>query len=416
MKLPAFVKRFIQKRDPYFHLSQDLQEQRNAAQEEISLLKQKEQDLQKQLHAAQEKISLLKQKEQDLQRTISQYQTVLSEAQQESAIHLQERQEIAAEYQQLLDAAHKEIEARIQELREKDQYLREKDQEIADLKAEMENHRETYRTSLAQIIKDPSIHEDHICAICGNVMQFSFAKTIMGKYDISYFYCPHCEHLQTEKPYWLAEAYQSALSDSDTGLVQRNGHNRKLVGATLALLFPEKSNVLEYAGGYGLLTRMLRDAGAECFWYDKYATNTFARHFEDDGKRRYDLVLAFEALEHFEDPMAEFESIFSRGDSLLFSEELLPDRCPDQWWYLCTEHGQHIQFYSLKTLQYIADYFHKKLYFHNDVGLITSAEIEQEKFDQIFDHMEENFRLFCQTHTPLTVTDMNAVIKEMQHE
>ena len=42
------------------------------------------------------------------------------------------------------------------------------------------------------------------------------------KYQIDYFFCKNCGFLQTEKPYWLEEAYKDSINDSDTGYLQRN--------------------------------------------------------------------------------------------------------------------------------------------------------------------------------------------------
>jgi len=35
---------------------------------------------------------------------------------------------------------------------------------------------------------------------------------------------------------------------------------------------------------------------------------------------------------------------------------------PDAWWYYGLHHGQHIGFYRLKTLQYLAEKYGKALY------------------------------------------------------
>ena len=42
--------------------------------------------------------------------------------------------------------------------------------------------------------------------------------------------------------------------------------------------------------------------------------------------------------------------------NLLFSTELLPSPSPKpaDWWYYAPEHGQHIGFYSLQTLDHLA--------------------------------------------------------------
>ena len=61
-----------------------------------------------------------------------------------------------------------------------------------------------------------------ICKICGTDVNQYDQAIIMGKFDVSYFECPNCGFVQTEEPYWMTEAYSSAITSSDIGLVQRN--------------------------------------------------------------------------------------------------------------------------------------------------------------------------------------------------
>jgi hypothetical protein len=60
------------------------------------------------------------------------------------------------------------------------------------------------------------------CKICSqSVIELSTAR-IMNKYDIKYFYCDHCQFVQTEQPYWLDEAYQRPINMTDVGILDRN--------------------------------------------------------------------------------------------------------------------------------------------------------------------------------------------------
>ena len=60
------------------------------------------------------------------------------------------------------------------------------------------------------------------CKICGSKVNPFDSATILNKYHIEYFECPHCGFIQTEEPYWLNEAYASAITSSDIGMIQRN--------------------------------------------------------------------------------------------------------------------------------------------------------------------------------------------------
>jgi len=205
--------------------------------------------------------------------------------------------------------------------------------------------------------------ENRSCVVCQSHTKKLFDSKILEKYIITYYKCANCELIQTEKPYWLKEAYSSAIIDSDTGLISRNVALSKIT-ATISLLFlSRKSKILDYGGGYGILTRMLRDTGVDCYWIDKYANNLFARGFEDKVKSKYDMVTAFELFEHFENPVDEIEYVIQKYNPkiLLFSTMLHDGNPPKDWWYFVPEGGQHITLYTRKSLQLLAEKFRMKL-------------------------------------------------------
>jgi hypothetical protein len=163
--------------------------------------------------------------------------------------------------------------------------------------------------------------------------------------------------MQTEKPYWLEESYSDAISVSDTGIMARNIHLARTAKVIFSLTINVKEKFLDYGGGYGIFTRLMRDYGFDFYWYDKYATNLVSRGFEGElDNKRYEAITSFENFEHFENPIEEIEKIFSLTNFVLFSTELIPETVPttDNWWYYCLEHGQHISLFSRKSLEFIA--------------------------------------------------------------
>lgn len=99
------------------------------------------------------------------------------------------------------------------------------------------------------------------CPVCENKRSVCFSATILGKYQVDYFYCDRCGLLQTETPYWLEESYQNAIADADTGLVSRNISISTILSRILFFLFDRQGKYLDIAGGYGMLTRLMRDIG-----------------------------------------------------------------------------------------------------------------------------------------------------------
>ena len=139
----------------------------------------------------------------------------------------------------------------------------------------------------------------------------------------------------------------------------RNLSNYSLVMATLALMGKRKSLIVDYAGGYGFLVRLLRDGGFNALWTDPYTDNLVAKGFEYSNENNVTLVTAFETFEHFVKPYEEMKKLLDVSPNILLTTSIIPNPAPNpnDWWYYGLEHGQHIGFYRIKTLQYIAKKF-----------------------------------------------------------
>jgi len=196
------------------------------------------------------------------------------------------------------------------------------------------------------------------CPISQKPMEYVFSETVLGKHFVKYFYCNESGLLKTEHPYWLEEAYQEAISDTDTGLVYRNISNSSMLEAVLECLRIGRGKLLDVAGGYGLLTRLMRDKGFDCYTTDKYCKNMFAKSFEPDPGFKAEAIFAFEVLEHIEEPIQFLsEMIETYGcRTVMFSTLVFDQKIPPRdWWYYSFEGGQHISFYQPRTLKMIAD-------------------------------------------------------------
>jgi len=206
---------------------------------------------------------------------------------------------------------------------------------------------------------DTKPNERQCCICLGTMAPFAEAK-VLHRYTVSYFRCESCGFVQTEPPYWLDEAYGEAIARSDVGLVSRNQRLAIHTRALIAAFFDPAGRFLDYAGGYGLFTRMMRDAGLDFYHWDSYCPNLFAQQFKGDPTKArgcYELVTAFEVLEHLLDPVQEVERLLQMTDSLLFTTLLLPSHVPKPgtWWFYGLEHGQHVSIYSSVTLARMAD-------------------------------------------------------------
>jgi hypothetical protein len=192
------------------------------------------------------------------------------------------------------------------------------------------------------------------CRLCGGETVPLFEKMVLRKHKVGYHQCTVCGLTQTDEPTWLKDAYVDAIHPTDTGVLARNLGARRVVATFLHLSGVRGEPCLDYAGGYGIFTRLMRDVGFEYFWMDPYATNTLARGFEwSPGPAAPRAVTAFEVLEHLVRPLEEFKKIAALGaEWILTSTELHPGSKPaPDWHYLSVESGQHVAFYRWDTLE-----------------------------------------------------------------
>lgn len=222
-----------------------------------------------------------------------------------------------------------------------------------------------------------------ICNVCNHEVEYIFDANILGKYLVKYFYCQNCGLLKTEKPFWLNEAYSESINKSDTGYVKRNLAFAKKTLILYWYLFGKKYIYLDYAGGYGLFTRIMRDYGLDFYWNDIYTKNLFVKGFEYK-KQNITALTCFECFEHFDNIGEEFEKILKISPNIFFSTTLwfglIPPQ-PNDWWYYGLDHGQHLSFYSRSTLEFIAKKYNLNFYTNNvDLHFFTKKKLNNKLF------------------------------------
>ena len=231
--------------------------------------------------------------------------------------------------------------------------------------------------------------------ITGGETTLLFTKTILNKYEVKYYKCKETGFIQTEEPFWLEEAYSSVITKLDIGLASRNINLADRVSKLLIKNFKYTGTFLDYAGGYGLFTRLMRDKGFNFYNTDKYCPNLFAEHFslaDLPSETNIELVTAFEVLEHLPDPVEEIKNILKFSGNLLFTTEIQPDKIADfkDWAYLSLETGQHVSFYTTSSLAYIAQ--HLGYNFYSD-GKFLHLFSKQQFNHNILMPVRENFLL-----------------------
>ena len=193
-----------------------------------------------------------------------------------------------------------------------------------------------------------------ICRLCGGNAGFSFQKKILCKYNVNYFYCEKCGGLQTEEPYWLDEAYLPINEKFDTGQFVRCLHNAAFLDAITSYFDIGTKPLIDYGCGSGLTARILRDVGINAFGYDTYSTPRLLMGFQKNTLDDASIINVCEVAEHFTNPRSSFEDIFSCKPSIVIVQTGMFEKPNKDWEYLAPEHGQHIFFYSEKTITYLA--------------------------------------------------------------
>ena len=224
------------------------------------------------------------------------------------------------------------------------------------------------------------------CKICAAGSRPLFQKLVLKKYYVDYYRCPDCGFIQTEKPYWLQEAYSSAISDLDLGPVNRAIRGSHVVEGVILANFDPNARFIDWGGGYGVFTRLMRDIGYDFYWSDRYCQNLFAKQFVADSASSYELLTAFEVFEHLVDPLVEIEAMLRRSRNLLFTTMIPPPETAqlENWWYLTLEHGQHVALYSVEALKVVASKFDLYLVSNGaDTHLLSSTPFSERMFRTI---------------------------------
>lgn len=193
------------------------------------------------------------------------------------------------------------------------------------------------------------------CKLCFGATHFRFTKTVFGRYTAQYFECARCGCLQISDTPWLAEAYAEANWASDTGLVARNIQLACTIGAFLERSCQPTDTVIDYGGGTGLLTRLLRDMGWQVLCNDPFHQPLFVRafHIASIQETNARVIIASEVFEHFSEPRESLLSLLRAAPIVIFTTELYTDQ-DQNWHYLAPEGGQHIFFFSERSIASVA--------------------------------------------------------------
>lgn len=232
--------------------------------------------------------------------------------------------------------------------------------------------------------------QSYRCDLCGGDCAPRGAYTVLGRHKASPWQCTACSYAFIPEAHWLKEAYSAPMTVADLGPVNRCFGNARRTKSLLEFLRCAGGPHLDFGGGYGLFVRRMRDLGYRFYRFDTHCPNLFAQGFDAGfpNGRSYDMITAFEVLEHLVRPATALHDILTRCEVFVFSTLLLPDPFPefDRWWYFGPEHGQHVSFYGARTLELLARKYGKNFYTNGgDFHVITSMRMTPRTFNWMID-------------------------------
>jgi len=183
-----------------------------------------------------------------------------------------------------------------------------------------------------------------------------------------YYYCVNCgfcfapEICAWPQPMFKARIYNAdyELIDPDY-LEKRPKENAQSLNKWFS---PSEIQHLDYGGGNGELSRLLRSKGWASTSFDPMSSPEKPPHGE-----KYNLISAFEVFEHHPSPkkmMEELDELLAPDGMIFFStlisdhEDIRPGAL--NWWYAAPRNG-HISLYSKQALELLGRQFN--LRFHS---------------------------------------------------
>jgi len=124
------------------------------------------------------------------------------------------------------------------------------------------------------------------CKICKSGTSDFGKATLMGKHVASYRSCGNCGFIFASEPYWLPEAYSSAITCTDMGTVSRTESCSLATKAVIDLFYHSATSFLDYGAGYGMFVRRMRDLGYNFSAYDTHCLNMLGTGARERWRRR----------------------------------------------------------------------------------------------------------------------------------
>lgn len=208
------------------------------------------------------------------------------------------------------------------------------------------------------------------CKICNAT---AVKKVYDEKHGNNYYFCSNCDFIFLDNSEIVGIHEEKEVYDGHDNSFECDGYVEMFENFLAQAVNPfidEKGLALEFGSGPGpVLAQMLVDSGWHVKKHDKFYESDL-----DYQAYQYDLITSTEVFEHFDDPLKEMEKITNilKPGGILAIMTLLRPKTEEEflhWWY--RRDKTHISFYSIKTLEYLAQYYGLTIIYTDDERLIT---------------------------------------------
>jgi hypothetical protein len=193
-----------------------------------------------------------------------------------------------------------------------------------------------------------------ICNICGSFARPTLSYRVRASEVAELNECDRCGFHFIADPVWLEGSFGEKLNRFDVGSADRSLMIATFVRSLVRRRSLSTTTVLDFGGGDGLSTRVLRDHGVDCRWEDPFCEPVFCVGPSSDDVGHFDLAFMGEVALHLVDPMPVFRTLLQRSDRILFTAVVPPEHIEADWWYLMPETGQHVAFFPVRALRHMA--------------------------------------------------------------
>lgn len=210
------------------------------------------------------------------------------------------------------------------------------------------------------------------CLICNS----ETTTIIDSQISVTHSHCLNCGFIYKNQEFHLSLDIEHENYKMHNNSFESEGYVQIFVNLINDFIKPLniERKILEFGSGPGpVLKELLIREG-----HDVYDFDPFFNKNDEYLKNKYQLITSTEVVEHFVEPLKEFEhltSLLEEGGYLLLMTRLRTMNSEEflNWWY--RRDLTHISFYSLLTFEKIGKIFGLKVVSTNNVNVIVYKKI-----------------------------------------